>query len=207
MDCSLPGSSIHGIFQARVLEWGAIAFSVWLLYCFTKLRLHKFWLQRSRALKAKRSRVRDVSEHLCWVLWNNRRPWRDAHSLETTSRAVLELTRGGTIAMLSSYYNWWFKVKAFHRNSLWKRPPPAPCPVTGALCPLIPDSKDLLVVKLFPFILRVISQNPAWPQESLAREIPTFFLQWWPHKFLKTLQTSKFWLHSSPRITSSSPYT
>ena len=28
MDCSLPGSSIHGIFQARVVEWGAIAFSV-----------------------------------------------------------------------------------------------------------------------------------------------------------------------------------
>ena len=27
MDCSLPGSSIHGIFQAEVLEWGAIAFS------------------------------------------------------------------------------------------------------------------------------------------------------------------------------------
>ena len=27
MDCSLPGSSIHGIFQAKVLEWDAIAFS------------------------------------------------------------------------------------------------------------------------------------------------------------------------------------
>ena len=27
MDCSPPGSSIHGIFQARVLEWGAIVFS------------------------------------------------------------------------------------------------------------------------------------------------------------------------------------
>ena len=27
MDCSLPGSSVHGIFQARVLEWGAIVFS------------------------------------------------------------------------------------------------------------------------------------------------------------------------------------
>ena len=27
MDCSVPGSSVHGIFQARVLEWGAIAFS------------------------------------------------------------------------------------------------------------------------------------------------------------------------------------
>ena len=27
VDCSLPGSSVHGIFQARVLEWGATAFS------------------------------------------------------------------------------------------------------------------------------------------------------------------------------------
>ena len=27
MDCSLPGSAAHGIFQARVLEWGAVAFS------------------------------------------------------------------------------------------------------------------------------------------------------------------------------------
>ena len=35
MDCSLPGSSVHGIFQARVLEWGAIAFS----YIYTLLLL------------------------------------------------------------------------------------------------------------------------------------------------------------------------
>ena len=32
MDCSLPGSSVHGIFQARVLEWGVIAFSDLYLY-------------------------------------------------------------------------------------------------------------------------------------------------------------------------------
>ena len=32
MDCSPPGSSVHGIFQARVLEWGAIAFST-MKYC------------------------------------------------------------------------------------------------------------------------------------------------------------------------------
>ena len=32
VDCSLPGSSVHGIFQARVLEWGAIAFSVSVIY-------------------------------------------------------------------------------------------------------------------------------------------------------------------------------
>ena len=43
MDCSPPGSSVHGILQARVLEWGAIAFSgaagcegVYLIF-FTKL--------------------------------------------------------------------------------------------------------------------------------------------------------------------------
>ena len=44
MDCSLPGSSIHGIFQARVLEWGAIAFSetlklLLLLSRFSRVRL------------------------------------------------------------------------------------------------------------------------------------------------------------------------
>ena len=33
MDCSLPGSSVHGIFQARVLEWDAIAFSTYVLSC------------------------------------------------------------------------------------------------------------------------------------------------------------------------------
>ena len=32
MDCSPPGSSAHGIFQARVLEWGAIAFSARMTY-------------------------------------------------------------------------------------------------------------------------------------------------------------------------------
>ena len=47
MDWSLPGSSIHGILQARVLEWGAIAFSdvklllllLLLLSCFSRVRL------------------------------------------------------------------------------------------------------------------------------------------------------------------------
>ena len=37
VDCSLPGSSVHGIFQARVLEWGAIAFST---RCYTNLIWH-----------------------------------------------------------------------------------------------------------------------------------------------------------------------
>ena len=36
MDCSLPGSSAHRIFQARVLEWGAIAFSELALRDYSK---------------------------------------------------------------------------------------------------------------------------------------------------------------------------
>ena len=37
LDCSLPGSSIHGIFQARVLEWGAIAFFMKSMYMYINL--------------------------------------------------------------------------------------------------------------------------------------------------------------------------
>ena len=37
MGCSLPGSSIHGIFQARALEWGAIAFSDTFLYVYSNI--------------------------------------------------------------------------------------------------------------------------------------------------------------------------
>ena len=40
MDCSLPGSSIHGICQARVLEWGAIAFSK----TYLEALANSFWL-------------------------------------------------------------------------------------------------------------------------------------------------------------------
>ena len=34
MDYSPPGSSVHGIFQARILEWGAISFSRWFTILF-----------------------------------------------------------------------------------------------------------------------------------------------------------------------------
>ena len=42
MDFSLPGSSVHGIFQARVLEWDAIAFSVGMHTCSKKVRFPIF---------------------------------------------------------------------------------------------------------------------------------------------------------------------
>ena len=40
LDCSLPGPSIHGIFQARVLEWGAIDFSIYSHAFILKLKPH-----------------------------------------------------------------------------------------------------------------------------------------------------------------------
>ena len=44
MDCSPPGSSIHGIFQARVLEWGAIAFSAAMIRaCINMLYFQHFY--------------------------------------------------------------------------------------------------------------------------------------------------------------------
>ena len=58
MDCSLPGCSIHGIFQARVLEWGAIVFPILL---FSSISLH--WLLRKAFLS------------LLAILWNSTFKW------------------------------------------------------------------------------------------------------------------------------------
>ena len=47
MDCSLPGTSVHGIFQARVLEWVAIAFSrVFFFFFLGKTQTHRNGLTR-----------------------------------------------------------------------------------------------------------------------------------------------------------------
>ena len=45
MDCSPPGSFVHGIFQARVLEWGAIAFSSKLYIDMIKLFFCVFFIR------------------------------------------------------------------------------------------------------------------------------------------------------------------
>ena len=42
MDYSLQGSSVHGIFQAIVLEWGAIAFSVSLIYTYINISINTY---------------------------------------------------------------------------------------------------------------------------------------------------------------------
>ena len=52
MDCSLPGSSVHGIFQARVLEWGAVAFSNHICLELVKImHFHTFLLFKTIEVK------------------------------------------------------------------------------------------------------------------------------------------------------------
>jgi len=49
MDYSLPGSSVHGIFQARVLEWGAIAFSKYQKHNLQKILINWNWVTDDRS--------------------------------------------------------------------------------------------------------------------------------------------------------------
>ena len=58
MDCSPPGSSIHGIFQARVLEWGAIAFSIIFVLVSPKLEKIRPTVKYILELKNRNGRVK-----------------------------------------------------------------------------------------------------------------------------------------------------
>ena len=67
MDCSLPGSSVRGIFQARVLEWGAIAED---LNIFPKDRwsTHKDAQHHGSSGKRKSKPQWDITSHTEWLL-------------------------------------------------------------------------------------------------------------------------------------------
>ena len=70
MDCSLPGSSAHGIFQARVLEWGAITFSVSLHRAFI-FSIAIIWNAFSLVLT-----WLTLYSHLSGLIWLKRPPLR-----------------------------------------------------------------------------------------------------------------------------------
>ena len=70
MDCSLPGSSIHGIFQARVQEWGAIAHSEGNGYPFQYSCLEnpldrRAWWAAVHGVTQSRTRLKRLSMHAC----------------------------------------------------------------------------------------------------------------------------------------------
>ena len=70
VDCSLPAASVHGIFQARILEWGAIAFSMTKLDSILKSRditlLTKVCLMKAMVLPVELWCWRDSGESLGW---------------------------------------------------------------------------------------------------------------------------------------------
>ena len=78
MDCSLPGASVPGIFQARVLEWGAIAFSV------VRLGLVYFWLH----LLCKYSPSRIAAGSLGYLFTKAHLPWWAPYSFWQSSLHV-----------------------------------------------------------------------------------------------------------------------
>ena len=86
MDCSLPGSSIHGIFQARVLEWGAITFSNDLSYPQTNVvltslvaqmvkNLPAIWKTQVRSLGQEDPLKEEMASHSSSLAWKI--PWTE----------------------------------------------------------------------------------------------------------------------------------
>ena len=69
MVCSLPGSSVHGDFQARVLEWGSIAFSTTTVYYRIYMEFRKMVMITLYARQQKRQMYRSV----LWTLWERER--------------------------------------------------------------------------------------------------------------------------------------
>ena len=105
MDCSLPGSSVHGIFQARVLEWGAIVFSMTNLDSILKSRditlPRKVHLVKAMVFpvvmyvceswtvkKAERQRI-DAFELWCW-----RRLLRVPWTARRSNQSILKISPG-----------------------------------------------------------------------------------------------------------------
>ena len=62
MDCSLPGSSVHGIFQARVLEWVAIAFSDRPYMCVCVYIYISIYIERERERQRQRYKDPDAGK-------------------------------------------------------------------------------------------------------------------------------------------------
>ena len=95
MDCSLPGSSIHGIFQARVLEWGAIAFSDDQLRQHVKKQRHYFankgpyGSSRSESWTIKKAEGQRIDAFELWC-WKRllRVPWTARRSNQSILREI-----------------------------------------------------------------------------------------------------------------------
>ena len=92
MDCSLPGSSVHGIFQARVLEWGAITFSDTVLVFFP----HSSKLNWCITMQLQEKAMATHSSTLAWKI-----PWTE----EPGGLQSMALLRVGTTEKLYFHFS------------------------------------------------------------------------------------------------------
>ena len=114
MDCSLPGSSVHGIFQARVLEWGAIAFSGEMPY------QNLYWLPQNSCMMK-------PTDEQCPAEDTLRNPlWQSGHALTVWTEAEktlvpLSVPTSGThgIGRIHTYLKKWASLVV----QLVKNPP------------------------------------------------------------------------------------
>ena len=97
MDCSLPGSSVHGIFQARVLEWVAIVFSDNRAWKYIKLKLPKLERKRNKGNPC----AVLVGTQVGTVTMENKSP--ALHCMEISQKLKLELLYDPAILHLSIY--------------------------------------------------------------------------------------------------------
>ena len=93
-DCSLPGFSVHGIFQARILEWVTISFS------------------RKSSRPRDRARVSHIGGR-CFNLWAT----REAHPTYTTKRIYTRKVNGHWLAL--GLYNAW-DLSCFWKELGWR---------------------------------------------------------------------------------------
>ena len=132
MDCSLPGFSIHGVFQARTLEWGAISFS------------------RGSSPPRDRTYVSCIAVR-CFTLWATRElvrtmdySWKTCNEFSWSSQWG---RRKMIIKKLAPGHPWWFSggESAWqcrrHRFDPWSRTVPhateQPCPYTTTTEPVL----------------------------------------------------------------------
>ena len=97
LNCSLPGSSAHGIFQARVLEWGAIAFSVLAWEMSTIV----WWLEYSLVLPFLGCRMRIDFFQSCGHCWVFQICWHWTQHLDGIILKGFERLYSNSIASLA----------------------------------------------------------------------------------------------------------
>ena len=107
MDCSLPGSTVHGIFQARILEWVAISFS--------RRSQPRDWSRVSRIV----GRTRSLSFPSNWILYFL--PATLLHFVGHTDSKMLIFRMYHSSAQTSSLVSFLFQVKAKNLANLAKK--------------------------------------------------------------------------------------